>query len=87
MLKNWGYGTCENVGSDNRRDMRIISRTTKGNFIKKASEHFGTANWIRQRVSETGNEFEINLLNNYPEHTLIKYNSRTKEVSTILTKP
>ena len=86
-VKNWGYGICKNVGSDNRQNLRIIARTTKGNFIKKASEHFNNANWIRQRMAETGSIFEIELLSKYPENTLIQYDILTKEVTTILTKP
>jgi hypothetical protein len=80
MLTNWGYGICENAGSENRRDYRIVARTTKGNFIKMASEHFCNANYIRQRVAETGNEFEISLLNNYPLHTLLKYDTQSKQI-------
>ena len=60
--KNVDFGTI---------NIRYVSYCNKKDIINTVGELINNKNWIRQRIAETGNNFEINLAEKYPEQIVV----------------
>lgn len=85
MIKNYGHTVSWNVGEPNRITVRIICRCSKSEFCRRVANHEnGCKHWVSERVCETGNHFELDLLSRHPEGSLITYNEKTKDIIELL---
>ena len=60
----WGYSDSENVGTPSRVNMRRLAFCNKVTFLRTLDDgRRGTKNWIKGRMSITGNHKEIDIIN------------------------
>lgn len=86
-IENWGYGETWNPGTDCRRNVRWIAYCNKETFLRTLTNyyqnHSGERNWIKQRMTPTGNDFELRTIKAHPGH-MVAYDDRTFEILRIL---
>lgn len=68
-----------------RLDLCCLGYTSKAKMIKSlVEENVANANWIRERISETVNKQDIELMQKNPDKILL-INDKTKEIIKSLT--
>jgi hypothetical protein len=84
LVKNWGYGETEDIKTGRCR-VRYVGHGNISQFIKGilGGDNRG-AFWIRDRMGETANDFELALIAKYP-NAVVKYNEGTHEVLQVVT--
>lgn len=84
LMKNWGYSNDLIKPRESRRSVRYVGRMSKASFIRtvKRYSNCGTQ-WIRDRMSDTGNGYELQLIGQYPNKVVL-YDERTHEILEIM---
>lgn len=85
IIKNWGYGETIVRPNENRRDARYVGRMSMASFIRTVLQGKSGAQWVRDRMTDTGNDFELSLIERHPNKVVL-YDNRTKEILEILEK-
>ena len=83
----WGYRETQ-WGENSRRDVRFIAFCNKSTFLRTIDPYY-KGNWVKDRMSKTSNDEEINLINHHPNKMLV-VDDRTNEileVRNLVTKP
>ena len=85
IVKNWGYSeTLFECG--NRIDARWVGRMSINAFMNTVLDGDTRGRkWIRDRLGDTGNEFDLQLIAKYPNQ-VVCYNDRTREILRIKPK-
>lgn len=67
----WGYSDSENAGTIKRVNLRRVAFCDITTFLRTLDDgHRGIKRWIRDRMSPTGNNIEIDLINHHPNKML-----------------
>jgi hypothetical protein len=86
IIKNWGYGETIDRYNKPRINGRYVGRMNKTEFIRTICRGYPRGvKWITDRMGNTGNDFELELIKQYPDKVVL-YDSNSHEVLEILNK-
>ena len=82
-VASWGYSEEINLHSkEDRMSIRFIAHCSISTFLRTVDDGGrGCSGWVRPRMSETGNQLQLELLEQYPSLMLMVrsiFNSHTK---------
>ncbi|KKN62162.1 hypothetical protein LCGC14_0514410 [marine sediment metagenome] len=71
MIKVWGYSECDDTGRE-RVYCRYVGEMHLSEFIRTIlNGHTRGTTWIRDRATETGNGYEIELAKSHPNKVVV----------------